>query len=88
MAEKTDERRKSDSRLLALAVAVLGQAATGIWWAASITAEQRHTTEALAALQSAVYTKTEARADFRNVELQVVEITRRVSSLEERKGPR
>lgn len=72
----------------ALVVTVLVNLAAGVWWASRITNEQQHTTQALAELQAAMYTKTEAHADFRNVELQVVDITRRVMTLEERKASR
>lgn len=88
MAEQQEERRKGDSRLTTIAFAICLQAAGSVWWAATITSDLRSNTKAVEAMQVAQYTKSEARSDFRNVELQVVEVARRVNNLEERKASR
>jgi hypothetical protein len=80
------ERRSTDSRVFwsvcSLAVTVALQIAGGIWWAANISSDMRHNTEAINTVSATAYSKVEARADFRNVDTQMSEVVRRIALLE------
>lgn len=88
MREQTEPRGDSRASLIGVGFTLLLNIIAGAWWASGVSADLKHLTDAVTMMQATQYTKGEARSDFRNVELQVVEIARRVNSLEEHKGPR
>jgi hypothetical protein len=84
-----DKMRASSRTVVAISIANVASLLLFVYyvggWTADVKSEQRHMTDALNALQAAVYTRPEAQSDRRVVEVQLGDLARRVSTLEDRR---